>query len=243
MTWDADVAWVGSLLSEPTRCRILFALADGRALPATTLASEAHVAPSSASAHLTRLVDAGWLGVERHGRHRYYRLERNDVGEVLEALARIAPEAPVRSLSGDIRRRRLRRARTCYRHLAGRLGTGLLTSMVERGWIVGHDGTFRPDVDQLSSTGHDVVYQVTPAGTDGLARLGIEAAAGAGARHCVDWTEQRHHLSGQLGAALADRLFDLGWLQRTEQGRVVDITESGAVKLHETFGIDPTDDD
>ena len=30
-------------------------------------------------------------------------------------------------------------------------------------------------------------------------------------RYCLDWSEQRHHLAGPLGTALADRLFALDW--------------------------------
>src|SRR4051812_46358517 len=99
MTWDADIASVGSLLGDPARCRIVLALADGRALPASVLAAELHVAPSTASEHLGRLLDAGWLGVEVHGRHRYYRIVRDEVGEVIEAAARLAPPPSVRSLA------------------------------------------------------------------------------------------------------------------------------------------------
>jgi DNA-binding transcriptional ArsR family regulator len=236
VTWDADIAAVGSILAEPARCRILLALADGRALPATTLAAEAHVAASTASGHLGKLVDAGWLAVEAHGRHRYYRIARDDVGEVMEAAARIAPPAPVRSLGDDLRRQRLRRARTCYSHLAGKLGVGLLDRLLDVGWIDGHDGTFRPGIDQLASSGTDVVYRVTDAGSAALGELGIDVVAGSGARHCVDWTEQRHHLAGAVGTGLARACFDRGWIARSEAGRIVELTETGAAALADLVG-------
>jgi DNA-binding transcriptional ArsR family regulator len=221
VTWDADIASVGAILAEPARCRMLLALADGRALPATQLAVEAGVARSTASAHLGRLVDAGWLGVEAQGRHRYFRLARDDVADVIEAAARLAPPLPVRSLAGDAHRRHLRLARTCYGHLAGRLGVGLLAALLEAGWIQGDDG-----------------YVVTAAGADGLRDLGVPVASGVACRHCIDWTERRHHLSGHLGRALASRLFELGWVQRRHQGRAVEITEAGGQRLVETFDLD-----
>src|SRR4051794_25771908 len=95
---DADLAALGAVLAEPARARILLALGDGRAFPASVLASEAGVAPSTASGHLNRLVTAGLLEVLPQGRHRYYQLAGPHVGELLEALARVAPTAPVRSL-------------------------------------------------------------------------------------------------------------------------------------------------
>jgi DNA-binding transcriptional ArsR family regulator len=238
VSWDVDLSAVGALLSEPARCRIVLALVDGRGLPASALAAEARVAPSTTSGHLARLVDAGWLSVERHGRHRYYRLAVEDVAELVEVAARLAPTDPVRSLRADDRRRQLRRARTCYGHVAGRLGVSLLASMLERGWLDGHDGSFRTGSERLSSASRDVVYCVTDAGAAALRELGVDVDAGTGARHCVDWTEQRHHLSGAVGRRLATRLFDLGWLRRAERGRALTLTASGTDEFASAFGID-----
>jgi DNA-binding transcriptional ArsR family regulator len=98
MSGDTDVARVGALIGDPGRARVLRALADGRELPASVLAAEAGVAPSTASVHLAKLVDGGLVTAERHGRHRYFRLSAPEVARALEALAAIAPPAPVRSL-------------------------------------------------------------------------------------------------------------------------------------------------
>src|SRR4051794_28664518 len=114
MQGDADLAALGAVLGDPARCRVLLALGDGRALAASVLAAEAGVAPSTASAHLARLVDAELLTVEAHGRHRYYRLAGPHVGRLLEALAQQAPAAPVRSLREGTRAHAVREARCCY---------------------------------------------------------------------------------------------------------------------------------
>ena len=98
MLGDADIASVAALIGDPGRARVLRALGDGRALPATVLAFEAGVSASTASEHLARLVAGGLLRVEARGRHRYYRLAGPEVGAALEALARVAPAEPVRSL-------------------------------------------------------------------------------------------------------------------------------------------------
>src|SRR5438270_2405810 len=111
MHGDADIASVGALVSDPARGRILLALGDGRALPASVLADEAGVASSTASAHLGKLLDGGLLTVEQHGRHRYFRISKPEVGELLEALARLAPAEPVRSLRQGTKAQALRFAR------------------------------------------------------------------------------------------------------------------------------------
>src|SRR5438477_4561477 len=156
MRGDADIARVGALVADPARARVLLALGDGRALPATVLAGEAGVAASTASAHLGKLVKGGLLVVERHGRHRYFRIAGQEVADLIEALARLSPAAPVRSLRQGTQAQAVRFARTCYDHLAGMLGTELMRALIEGGLLAGGDGTFGPDrgrQDRLASPG------------------------------------------------------------------------------------------
>jgi DNA-binding transcriptional ArsR family regulator len=244
MTGDTDLAALGSVLGERARARMLLALGDGRALPAGVLASEAGVAASTASAHLAKLVDAGLLTALSQGRHRYYRLAGPHVAELIEALARVAPAAPVRSLREGTRAQALREARTCYDHLAGRLGVALMQALIGGGAITGGDGHHRLDADgedRLSAPGRDVDYRLTAAGARRLSALGVEVpevgAGGSPLRYCVDWTEQAHHLSGPLGRSLARRLLELGWLRRAERGRAVHVTEPGRRALHDELGV------
>lgn len=239
---DTDIATLAALLADRGRARILLALGDGRALAASVLADEAGVAQSTASQHLAKLVAADLLSVERHGRHRYYRLAGPEVGELLEALARFAPVAPVRSLREGTRAQAVRHGRTCYDHLAGRLGVALMGSLLEQGAIAGGDGRFQPGVDRLSAPGEGCDYRLTASGEAQLAEFGIHIAELRSRsrpliRYCVDWSEQRHHLAGGLGAALAQRLFDLGWIRRGAHHRAITVTDAGSAGLPEAFGV------
>jgi DNA-binding transcriptional ArsR family regulator len=246
MRGDADIARIGALVAEPARARMLMALGDGRALAASVLADEAGVAASTASAHLSKLVDGGLLNVQSHGRHRYFELASPQVGALIETLAGMAPPAPVRSLREGTRANAVRTARTCYDHLAGRLGAGLMGALLERDLLVGGDGTFdarAAERDRLSAPGSDLDYRVTERGFDELSVFGVDFDALAGRsrpliRYCVDWSEQRHHLAGSLGAALADRMLELGWVSRARRGRAVHISREGSAGLAETFGLE-----
>ncbi len=248
MTGDADIAKVGALVADPARARILLALGDGRALPASVLADEAGVARSTASAHLGKLVDGKLLTVEPHGRHRYFALAGEDVAELIESLAKVAPPAPVRSLRDGSRAHAVRHARTCYDHLAGVLGTQLMASMLDRGLLTGGDGVFDRATargDRPSAPGSDYDYRLTSRGEDELERFGIDFAELRSRprpliRYCVDWSEQRHHLAGSLGAALAQRMFELRWVSRARRGRALTVSEQGARGLGETFGLELT---
>jgi DNA-binding transcriptional ArsR family regulator len=240
---DVDIAALASLLADPARCKVLLTLDDGRALPASVLAEEAGVSRSTASSHLGKLTNAGLLAVETHGRHRYYRLAGPEVGELLEQLGRLAPLRPVRSLREGTRAARLRSARTCYDHVAGRLGVQVMGALLDRRVLVGGDGCYdavRDAHDSLSSPGHDVRYELTDNGRDFLTDIGVEIPTGRRplVRYCIDWTEQRHHLSGSLGHAVCDWFLSAGWVKRVPRGRALTVTDDGRTALADAFGIE-----
>ncbi len=245
MRGDADLSALGAVLAEPARARILLALADGRALPAGVLAAEAGIAPSTASGHLGRLLDAGLLSVRQEGRHRYYELAGPQVGEMIETLARLAPTLPVRSLREGTRAHALRRARTCYDHVAGRLGVALFGALIEQRLVSGGDGRHHPErarTDGLSRPGRDLHYELTPSGGARLRGLGVPLPAGEPAaiplRYCVDWTEQAHHLSGTVGRSLTGWMLEQGWLERLPRSRALRITDAGSRGLRDELGLD-----
>ncbi len=239
MNGDCDLAAVAALLADPKRSAMLLALGDGRSLPAGRLADEAGISAATGSSHLRKLTEAGLLAVEKHGRNRYYRLSGPDVGRAIESLQRLAPAQPIRSLKDGTRAHALRQGRTCYDHLAGRLGVRLMAAWLDRGLLTGGDGRFRAGHgDSPSSWGHDLDYRLTAAGADFVADFGIDPPADRRLiRYCVDWTEERHHLAGALGRGLLDRLLALGWITRAESSRAVRVTADGERGLSRTFGI------
>ena len=157
------------------------------------------------------------------------------MARALEALAQLAPPEPVRSLKQGTRARLIRDARLCYDHVGGRLGVGLMQRLLDVGALTGGDGRFDPasaQADRLSAPCHDVDYRLTDTGADLLIRLGVHVeAAGAGRRPLIrsylDWSEQRDHLAGALGAAVAARMLDAGWIVRVERSRAVRLTPAG----------------
>jgi DNA-binding transcriptional ArsR family regulator len=218
---EVDIAAAARLMADSSRAAVLVELVDGRALPPSELAEVAGVSRSTMSEHLALLERAGFLAVERGGRNRYFRLSGPAVAEAVEALGSLAPRREVRSLRQANRAGALAAARTCYGHLAGRLGVGITESMRERGLL----------------EREAEVFLLTDAGADWLAELGLERPPRAG-KTCNDWSERRPHLAGKLGVALAHRLFELGWVERTQVRRAVRVTDQGARELRNQLGLD-----
>jgi DNA-binding transcriptional ArsR family regulator len=241
---DTDLAAIGAVLAEPSRAKILLALADGRSLPASMLAAEAGVTASTASHHLARLVDAGLLTSVSSGRHRYFTLAGPHVGELIEAVARVAPAQPVRSLRQGTRAHALRYARHCYDHLAGRLGVAVADALRDQGVLTAHSagaglecragpGTSGRSSGDCRYAG----YTVTADGAIRLAKVGVDAQPGEVARCCVDWTEQRPHIAGPLGRALMTCLLESGWLTRSSASRALHLTDAGRAGLPADLGV------
>jgi DNA-binding transcriptional ArsR family regulator len=244
---DVDIARTATLFADPARVRVLTALADGRALAASVLAAEAGLSAQGVSAHLARLREAGLVTAERSGRHRFYRLAGEEVAEILETLARFSPAEPVRSLKAGTRAQALRFARTCYDHLAGRLGVAITSALLARGALRSLDGvpsTERRGQDPLSSPLPSHPYALGPNAAEVFGELGVDLDAAGKRRRpllkfCLDWSEQRHHLAGALGASLAESLRDAEWIERRKPGqRQVRLTGEGAVALREHLGVD-----
>ena len=209
-----DIASVAALIGDPARARMLTALMSGIALTATELAIEAGVAPSTASTHLAKMSNARLLSIEKQGRHRYFRLADDDVGEMLEGLMMVARRSERRRGPSDPA---LRAARICYDHLAGEMGVHLYDSLKARDFL------------KLSSESEPYFQS-----------FGIDTGALAASRRplcrtCVDWSERRFHLAGALGAAILQRIFALRWARRELDSRVIVFSASGEHAFRRQF--------
>lgn len=221
-----NIVEVASLIGNSSRAAMLMCLLGGKALPASELARAARITPQTASSHLVKMVEGGMLSYESYGRHRYYRLANAEVGQALEALNAIALPKSIRSLRESDQSKALHFARTCYDHIAGEVGVAVMDKMLEIGLV--------------KEDGRDFV--VTVDGAKWLADFGmdldeIRRGRRQFARPCLDWSERRHHLAGALGAAITNRLFDLGWVERIPGGRAVRVTDDGFLGLDNELGV------
>lgn len=240
-TGDADLASVGALLAEPARARVLLALGDGRELPASMLAQEAGVSASTISEHLAKLLGGGLVTVARRGRYRYYRLAGPQVGDLIEAMSRVAPPRPVTSLREGTRANALRRARSCYDHLGGRLAVALTQAFIDQGLLAGHDSS--ADLDRTTGARpaggilDPGAYTLTDAGARALRDLGAQPPANRAVRCCVDWTEQRHHMAGAVGGILREQFLARDWVRPGRVHRALTVTEAGRAEIGTRFGV------
>ena len=232
MASNAMFAAVGSLVGDPARAGMLHALMDGRALTASELAHVAGVTPQTASGHLARMAEVGLISVEKQGRHRYHRLASHAVAQMIESIMQVASGLATsqRPLSVGPRDAALRAARTCYDHLAGRLGVALADAMVAGGYaeLANDAGVMTdPGVALLGRIGIDIDVL--------LARRGKRTARVL-CRPCLDWSERRPHLAGSVGAAICTHSLEKGWIRRIPGTRAVAITPKGQRIFREEFG-------
>ena len=211
-----ELAGWARMLADGTRATVCLALLDGRAWTASELAKVAKVSRPTISEHLNLLVGGGLLTEVRQGRHRYVKLAGPDTAELLEGLAALAPRRTevVNSLAAVSKRDAFARARTCYDHLAGKLGVALADAMTERGLVDWSEG-----------------ISLTPKGQAWLDDLGIELSTRRGrpaVRSCLDVTERRPHLAGAVGAALCEHALRHGWVTHIPGGRALKV--NGAVQ-------------
>jgi len=221
------IAEVAALVGDPARATMVSALIDGRALTASELAGAARITPQTASTHLAKLTEAGVLSVVRSGRHRYFRLASPTVVSMIEGIVAVALEKRPRHRPLTPDARALAAARICYDHLAGRLSVDLTDAFVARKYIVLDD-----DVADITTAGRRFFTGF------GLQLPTLRSTRRPLCRLCLDWTERRPHIAGALGAAITQRYFDLGWLERMTRSHAVLVTLLGRRGLRETLGID-----
>jgi DNA-binding transcriptional ArsR family regulator len=222
---DTAVSRIAAAIGEPARARILYCLMDGHARTSTELAVVARVSPSTASVHLQRLRTAHLIRVVVQGKHRYYSLEGPDVANVLEGLSVLAGGARDKFVPNTPNR--LCAARTCYDHMAGRVGVSLHDRFHTLGWLSDSDNT----------------YELTSAGTRAFETLGIDIQATRALRRrfacaCLDWSERRPHVGGALGAALLKIALKKKWVTQDLDSRALAITRFGRHEILSRFGLE-----
>ena len=215
-----QLAKLSAQLADPARAAMVMSLMDGSSRSSGELGLTANISPSSASGHLAKLVESRILTDAKQGRLKYYRITTAAVAHAVEALQIIAsPKATLRQL-GQSELNPFSFARTCYDHLAGRLGVAVTSALQ------------RQNILRLAGKG----YEVTSSGADWLLQMGIDCGQIERERRifalqCLDFTERRPHLAGALGAALLARMVELNWIAKSRIPRSVRLTTKGRTEL------------
>jgi DNA-binding transcriptional ArsR family regulator len=211
-----------ALIGDPVRATVLWTLLDGKSFTATELAITADTTPSNISMHLSKMVNAGLLKAENHGRHRYYSFARKDIAYAVEALTTLIPpsSAKIKKESADILP--VQQCRTCYDHLAGKTGVAITDALIKQKIIVLNKNEFK-----LTTKGKNW-FDKLHIDTDELLQQRRSFL-----RPCLDWSERRYHIAGSLAAALLDKMLQQDWVRKTKNSRAVIVTAKGQKNLYD----------
>ncbi|BBU98597.1 MULTISPECIES: ArsR/SmtB family transcription factor [Providencia] len=217
---EQSIAKVASAIADPSRVSILCALMDGRAWTATELSVAANIAPSTTSAHLTKLLNSHLISCLSQGRHRYYRLAGTDIAELLETLMGVSMKLEYTPpITTPIH---LRKARTCYDHLAGEIAVQIYEFMDKNGWFTARENKLSMiGANQFKKLGIDI---------DPNTKRKIACA-------CLDWSERRMHLGGLAGTLLLKFFAEKEWIEKTKGYREITFTTYGKKALKRIFNI------
>lgn len=216
---------IAALIGDPTRAAIMWTLLDGKAFTATELSIAVNTSPQNISMHLAKLLEAELLCVEKQGRHKYYRFSTKEVAYVIESMASLIPPSPSQKKNAE-KHSPIKHCRTCYDHLAGKIGVAVAESLLEQKIILDAENKF----------------EITPEGVKWFSDFGINLEELKKQRRlflkpCLDWSERKNHIAGSLGASLLDIMIADDWLRRTKDSRAIQITGKGEKELLKHFKI------
>lgn len=223
---EKAIGHITSLIGDPIRSNILWTLLDNRAYTATELAISADTSPQNISMHLKKLVEAELLSVESQGRHKYYKLSKPEVAYAMEAIGNLVPPPTRTIISNHPDNSGIKYCRTCYDHLAGKVGVLITESLLKQRII---------EIDKTT-------YTVTKKGSSFFGGFEINTDElkkyrRAFAKPCLDWSERKHHLAGSLGTALLNKMLSLDYLRKTKNSRAIIVTSKGQLHLYDMFKI------
>ncbi|MEP6513584.1 MAG: helix-turn-helix domain-containing protein [Parafilimonas sp.] len=215
---------IAALIGDPTRATIMWALLDGKAFTATELAITADTSPQNISMHLTKLVQADLLCVESQGRHRYFKFSRKEIAYAIEAMATLLPHSPAKHNHTNENNQAIKHCRTCYDHLAGKVGVAITDSLLQQKIIIDSKNIF-----EVSRKGQKWFFDL------GIDISELKQQRRSFLRPCLDWSERRHHISGSLAASLLDKMLLSHWIRRAKNTRAIIFTAKGQKKLYKYF--------
>jgi DNA-binding transcriptional ArsR family regulator len=215
-----------ALIGDATRASIMWTLLDGRAFTATELSIAANTSPQNISMHLAKLLEANLLSVEKQGRHKYYRFSNKEVAYVVEAMANLIPKSEISSKQKTENYPPVKYCRTCYDHLAGKIGVALADSLLEQNIIIEKNN----------------VFEISTEGEKWFSDFGINIEEAQKQKRiflkpCLDWSERRYHIAGSIGTLLLNKMLEQDWIRRTKNSRAIIITGKGEKEFLKYFKI------
>lgn len=217
-----EISAISTLIGDPKRSVILWTLLDNRAYTAIELSTIVETSAQNISIHLSKLVSAGLLSVENQGRRKYYKISNQEVASAIEGIANLIPKERHETIFTNDSN--IKYCRTCYDHLAGKIGVEITERLLSEKYIELKNGIF------IVTKEGEIFFNNL-----GIDTLNLKRQRRIFAKPCLDWSERRHHISGSLANAILNKMLELDWIRRIANSRAIFITSNGKKGIYEKF--------
>lgn len=213
------------ILADKSRLEILDLLMDGRFHTVHEIAQMIKLKDHTTSYHLKKLQEEDWVEFYKQGRHVYYRLSNSQIADLLENLMNISPVVKINSFNKSKEYHELKSGRSCYCHLAGKIAVEFFEYLLAMNYLLLEN-------EQVTLTEEGADYFMNQLYIDVKA---VKKQSGILAKPCLDWTERKFHLGGNLGKAFFRMCLERHLMTQNPLNRGITLTEAGE-KFFGIFG-------
>lgn len=224
---EVSIEVIREKFRNPINVALLWKLRSGRAYTTIELANDAKATKTETENHLSSLIQDDLLMKIERRKRAYYRISNDEVAQTLQNYYK---QTGVENNKQDKEKEPegMKYCRTCYHHLAGKVGV-LLTEKFRQ--------------KKLIEIGKDSHFILTPKGESFFKAFGIDTETlhqkrTLFAKACIDFSERKYHLGGALGRALFDKMLEKAWIEPVENSREIKITQKGRKAFTDLFQLE-----
>lgn len=217
---------IDNFFKDTDSSKLLFALKDFQAFTASELSKMCGIDQQKVDEIIDRRIGSNLLFVWGRRNRKYYRILNSEIANKVNQFIEFN-QLKFKLKERPIKDKDLTHSRSCYGHLAGKTGVKICQALIDHGFIQSRDDNFT-----LTKTGVEF-YNEMGVNTNKLSNNSKSIV-----KPCLDFSERKYHLSGEIGDAMLSRFLELKWFERIGKTRIVKPTSKGKIEIQKRLGIE-----